>query len=126
MAEDAKARADAGRKASEDRIAGGMERARKKAEAKAKKDAEETARSLARAKQDAADAVEIERRRVQAEKRDEEEEARLREANKKHRARVNREAAEAIREITRCTELAAKNVVTAIALGKIPHVKISY
>jgi hypothetical protein len=46
-----------------------------------------------------------------------------REANKKHVAKVHKEAAAAIGEVTPGT---AVEIVEAIAAGKIPHVTINY
>jgi len=46
-----------------------------------------------------------------------------REANKKHRAKIHREAAAAIGDVTPGTSM---EIVEAIAAGKIPHVSIQY
>jgi hypothetical protein len=94
--------AAAAKKAEDDRIA---------AEAKAKKDAEL--------------AVEAEKSRAAAEAKQIAEETALREKNKKHKASINNAAADAL-EATGLSKEDAVKVVTAIAQGKVPNVKISY
>jgi len=49
-----------------------------------------------------------------------------READKEHKARTNRDAAEAITSIVGITEEASRLIVEAIAKGKVPSVKIEY
>ena len=53
----------------------------------------------------------------------------MREADRAHKGRVNREARDAIQKVMGTlalnTEL-AKHIVEAIAKGEIPHVRISY
>lgn len=88
----------------------------KKATQKAIEDAEEKARL----------AVEVEQRRVAekaaADKKAEDE----RMADVKHRSKINTQALSSLVESTGLTEEQAKNVVIAIAQGKIPNVTISY
>ena len=93
------------------------------AEKKAKDDAEKAA----------AEAVEKERLRIAEEKRKEDEAAEKREANKRHCAKINNEAAQAIAKILNKLELQEcdfetidKKIVEAIAKGEVPHVKIIY
>jgi colicin import membrane protein len=89
-------------------------RAQKEAEAKA-----------AKAEQDAKDAVQRERDRVEREKALEAAAEVKREANKRHVAKVNREAIAAIVKLG-FDEESGKSIVTAIAKGDVPHVSISY
>jgi hypothetical protein len=103
----------AAKKADEERIAS-EERA--KAEART---AEE------RASKEAEEAVARERERAAAEERVKAEETAKREADKKHRAKINNEASQELMLIIRNIET-CRAVVTAIAQGKIPNVKISY
>jgi len=93
------------------------------AEKKAKEDAEKAAQ----------EAVEREREKVAMQKRLDEIASEKAAANKKHRARVEREAAEAIVKILNETEedednfeVIEKKIVSAIVRGEIPHVQINY
>lgn len=99
------------------------------AEKKAKEDAEKAV----------ADAIEKERNRVEAEKRKEAEALEKREANKKHRAKINNEALEIIilkmslyfsletlEENNNNINDASKAIIEAIARGEVPHVQINY
>lgn len=134
----AKERAEAFRKATQER-----EDAKRKAQAAAdeaqrQKDAEVRARLEAeqrtrkaeeaakRAAKDAELAIERERERVAETKRIEEAATAKREANKRHRASINRAAVDALVASTGITEDAAKSVVTAIAHGDVPRISISY
>lgn len=91
------------------------EAARIKAEQEAKAKAEQAARDTeARLKREAEEKAEAERR-----------EAAKREANKKHLAKVNNEAAAAF-VVAGFSEEDAKQIVILIAQGKVPNVKISY
>jgi len=99
------------------------------AEKKAKEDAEKAV----------ADAIEKERNRVESEKRKEAEALEKREANKKHRAKINNEALDKISDLIinnialedgengedDCVEI-AKLIIEAIARGEVPHVQINY
>ena len=70
-------------------------------------------------------AVAAEQQRQADAKAAEEAAAKGREADKKHRAKVNGEALAAL-VTAGLSELAAKSAITAIAQGKVPHVKIEY
>jgi hypothetical protein len=92
------------------------------AEAKAKRDAEE---AKAKAERDREAAVEAERQRATAEKKRLEDERLKREANQKHREKINEEAQLAIGRV--CADAAVgEEIVRLIAKGEIPHVKIEY
>jgi len=97
------------------------EAARVEAEAKIA-EAEEATR-VANAK--AAHAAELERRRIEQEKRDEEQAAIKREADKKHKSKINNEALSALLDAG-INQKTAKCVITEIAKGNIPNIKISY
>ena len=125
--EEAEARAQ---KAEADRLA-----AITKAEADSKA-AEEKARLDAiaaedRTKREAEAAVQRERDRIEAERRTEAEAAAKREADKKHRAKINNEALDALLVVLTgdnllTAEAAGKAVIAAIAKGEILHIKIQY
>jgi len=70
-------------------------------------------------------AAQAERDRIEAEKMKEEREAAAREADTKHRGKINRAI---VKELLKCNidEAQAKKVVTAIAKNNIPNVKINY
>ena len=96
------------------------------AEKKAKEDAEKAV----------AEAIERERNRVESEKRKEAEALEKREANKKHRAKINNEALDKISDLIinnialengedDCVEI-AKLIIEAIARGEVPHIQINY
>ncbi len=109
------------------------EEARIAAEAKAKADREaaaEKARQDAiaaaeKAKRDAEAAAQREREKIEAERKAEAEAAAKREANTKHRAKINNEALAVLVSLG-LTEEAGKTVIQAIAKGEVPHVAISY
>lgn len=97
--------------------------ARVAAEKKAKEDAEKAAR----------EAVEKERLRLAEEKRLADLAAEKLAANKRHRAKINREAAKAIEEILNACEedgvefeTIDKKIISAIENGLVPHVQINY
>lgn len=103
------------------------EYARQEAEKQAKIDAEKAQAAAVQAAEDAAkaeaDRVEKERQRqIQADK----DAAKSREADKEHRGKINREAVSKLCEIAGTSEETARAVITAIAKGEIPAVKISY
>lgn len=96
------------------------------AEKKAKEDAEKAV----------VEAIGRERNRVESEKRKEAEALEKREANKKHRAKINNEALDKISDLIinnialengedDCVEI-AKLIIEAIARGEVPHVQINY
>lgn len=119
------------------------ERARREAEEKARAEREAVARreqeakdaaerrerehqeALAKAQRDAEEAAQRERERHEAERRRQEEEARQRQANKEHRASVNRAALQAMVD-GGMPEDCAKQAITLIARGEIPGIVISY
>jgi len=118
-----KAKADAEKKAAE-----AVERA-DAAEKKAKEDAE---RAETRRLEDIKKAKEQERAKAAEKLRKEKQAAEEREADKKHRTKINNEALDAIASSMSFTNdkidytEEAKRVVTAIAKGEIPHVSIRY
>lgn len=71
-------------------------------------------------------AVEDERARVAAIQAQEAAETARREADKKHRAKINNEVVAAIVKWAAISEDDAKSVVTAIARGDVPNTRISY
>ena len=77
----------------------------------------------AAAQQRADDAAQAERDRIEADRVKEELAEKKREADTKHRAKINNAAADALKGITKAQ---AKAVITAIAKGQIPHVSIKY
>jgi hypothetical protein len=70
-------------------------------------------------------AIEDERQRVAAERAAQDAEAKRREADKAHRAKINGEALAAL-VAAGLSDAAAKTAVTAIAQGKVPHIRITY
>jgi colicin import membrane protein len=106
----------------------------KAAAAKAEADRKEAERLAAQREKEAAEkaerdkqaAIEAERQRVAAQAAKEKSEAEAREKDKKHKATVNNAAMSALVKDAAISEDAAKAVITAIAKGLIPHVKISY
>lgn len=75
-------------------------------------------------------AAQRERDRIAAETETERKATEARENDKKHKAKINREALDAIREIILAFKETGNDpsqaIVEAIARGKVPHVKISY
>jgi colicin import membrane protein len=102
------------------------EAAERKAE-QTRLDAEKAATdAAAREKRAKDEAAKAERERIERQQRDEEAAAAKREANKKHRAKINREAAEAIAATTGLDDTQCKAVIEAIAKAQVPHVQINY
>ncbi len=106
------------------------------AEARAKKAEADRIAAIAKAESDAKAAaeaaernrlaaIEAERKRVADAAAAEKAEQDKREANKKHRAKINGEARDAMMELGLSAEQATA-VVTSIAKGEVPNVKISY
>lgn len=115
-------------KAAEDAIRQAKEAAQK-AEAD-KKAAEEKAEAdkkaaLAKAEADKEAAIQAERARVEAKEKTEREETERREKDRSHRAKINGEALKALLE-NEIDPDTSKKVLTLIAKGKIPNVKILY
>jgi uncharacterized protein YhaN len=119
-AEAAKAKAESDAAAKREREA--AERSQRESAERTRK-AEESA---AKAVSDAEQATERERQRVAEDKRLEDVATAKREANKKHRAAINRGAVDALVASAGITEEVAILVVTAIIKGEIPAVRISY
>lgn len=132
---EAEAKAQAEREAAIKREAdakAAMERRELELKLQAEKAEREKQEAITRAAQEKAAAEERQKRAVEAERKrqaDEiarqEAEAKAREADKKHKASVNRAAMEAF-IAGGMTEDCAKQAVTLIAKGQIPGVKISY
>lgn len=105
------------------------EKRAKEAEEKAKNEkllADKRAKEAAElAEKEKKAAVENERKRLEAEKSKLLEEERLREANKKHVAKINNTILASLKE-NGIEESQAKQFITLVALGKIPHVKVNY
>lgn len=98
---------------------------------KAKKAAEDKAIADAKAAEEKAVrdrelAVQAERDRIEGEKRAEAEAMAKREANTKHRSKINNEALQGLVDAAGLTPEAAKAVVEAVVRGHVPHVSISY
>jgi len=98
------------------------EKAAIEAKEKAEREAEEAKEGAARKAEEAAQA---ERDRIEQERIESEKAAKAREADKKHRAKINNAAVDAL-VVTGISKEKAVTVVTAIAKGQIPHVRISY
>lgn len=124
-AEREKAAAEArARQAEENRIAA-ERRAREEAETAARRADQERVAAAEKAERDRLAAVEAERRRAEAERKRAEDEAAAREANRRHRGKINGEARDAL-IAGGLSEGAAVAAITLIAERKIPHVAISY
>jgi len=101
----------------------------------AKEEAEKRAKQVEEnAKIEVEKAAQAERDRIDQERINEELAAKKREADKKHKAKINNAAAKAMRDSLLAYDSGersltlgqAKLIVTAIAQGKVPHTKISY
>ena len=97
---------------------------RERIEAERRREEERKAEAL-RAQKQAEEAARLERERIEAQQRAEEEAARKREADKAHRASINRAALDAF-VAAGLSEGAARTAVEAIAKGNVPNVLISY
>ena len=145
-AHDAKIAADA-KKAAEDKAAADAAALAEKVEADraaaAQREADEKARAdkaiadaaaaAVKAEEDKkaaeAAAAQRERDRIADEKRLEDEATRKREADKAHKAKINNESLASIKSLPAFAmfpEVGIKELITAIAQGKIPHVTIKY
>lgn len=119
--------------AAEERLVAERERAereRQSADLRAES-ARQAAAELAEAELVAA--VEEERQRAADEQRKAQEEATARESNRKHAAKINNEAKDALMKVlfdagleTTISDVQATAIIVAIAKGLIPHTKISY
>lgn len=121
----------------------GEERAKREAEAKAKEESERAERerkAAIQAKEDAErraeeaeenskrkaeQATQAERDRIEQERVAEEQAAKKREADKKHRAKINNAAVDAL-ILAGLSNKGAKATVTAIAKGQVPYTRIDY
>ena len=105
--------------------------------AKRAKEEKEHAKNRAKAVQE--EGIRLERARVQAERQKEIDKAKAREADVKHRTKINNEALEAIKGILEegyageekyipilIHTMITKNILNAIAKGKIPNIFIKY
>lgn len=100
--------------------------AEQKAAIQAKEDAERRAKvAEENAKREAEEAAQRERDRIEQERIAEEIAAKKREADKKHKAKINNAAVEGL-VLSGMSEPQAKKAIIAIAKGKVPHVAISY
>jgi colicin import membrane protein len=144
----AKLRSDAAARADADRLANAAKEAREQAERESKAAVEyaeqkrlaaeqETKRqaelaeqraieTAAQAKRDQEQAIENERMRVAVEAKRKREEDEARAADDDHRCMVNKEAIDAIAKHLSVEWDLANTIVSAIAAGLIPHVKIEY
>ena len=114
-----------------DELAAQAERDRVAASKKADDEARIAADKAAAEKIVAEEAAAIrERQRIEAERRAEAAATAKREADKEHRAKINRHALDAINEIIEAFQATGNSpsqaIIEAIARGKIPHVSISY
>lgn len=112
------------KKSEEDRVAA---IAKAEADKKAAAEAAELARIAAaeQAKRDAEAAAKAERERIEAEQRKEQEAAAAREADKKHKGKINSEALAGLLAAGLSPE-SAKAAIEAIVKGQVPNVKINY
>lgn len=96
------------------------------AQNKLKAEKEKARIAKAKAEQDQKDAIERERQRVEAEKQKIREDEKKREANLKHRKKINNKVLDDLRFQTELKDDDLKLVIEAIAKGLVSHVKISY
>lgn len=104
------------------------EKAKREADAALERERREKEEAQARAdkaERDAKEAVQRERDRIAMEEAQKSEDARKREADQAHRAKVNNEALDALIALAVPAAL-GKEIITAIAKGQIPNVKIFY
>jgi hypothetical protein len=99
------------------------EQRQKDAEERAAREKKEAEERLEREKEAAAQA---ERDRIAAEKKAEKDAAAKREANKKHQTKINNAVVSGLVQVAGIKESEAKEIVTAIAKGEVPHVSIKY
>ena len=81
---------------------------------------------LDRAEADKKQAIEDDRKRQEEAKRKEDEVEAKRQANKKHRKKINNEAKESLRTVIGCSEEEAERIIVVIAKGQISNVSINY
>lgn len=115
------ARADAETRAAEQRARDAEAAARRQAEAAERQRVE----AERRAEQERAAAVQAERRRIEAERAEAEAAAAARARNQAHKAKINRAAADALL-LLNLTDEQARAVITAVARGEVPHMRMEY
>lgn len=127
-----KTRAEEAARAAEERAAqaerdrfASEERARRRAEEDAQKAEAARVAAVEQAERDRQAAVEAERRRIQAEHEAVAAAETRRQADKKHRAKINNAARDAL-VVAGLTAEQATMAITSIAKGEVPNVKISY
>lgn len=117
-----------------------LQREKEEAEERAKNEekeriaADDRARTLAiqaaeRAEQEKQAAVMVERKRAEDKAKAEAAETAMREADKKHKAKIHNEIKEALQAVVDKGDIkddVIKDIIVAIAKGEIPHVKIIY
>ena len=103
------------------RAAEAAEKAKAEAEAKAAAAEQRHAERLAEAKAEAARAAEAERQKIEAERKAEEEAQAKRAADKKHRQKIR---AEVVKSITDAAPANWEELVDAMIVGEIKHVKV--
>lgn len=122
-------RAEAERVAAEERAARELreaeDRRRREAEAAEERRKREALEAERRQKEAVESAARAERERIEAEARRTEEEQRKREANRKHRAKVNGDALAAFKAAG-IAEETARIIIDLIAKGAITHIQIEY
>lgn len=124
-AEERAAQAERDRQAAEQRAKEAAEKAERDRIEAERRAEEERKAADERARLQAEEAARKERERIEAQQRAEEEAARQREADKQHRAAVNRGAVQAL-VTAGLPDVEAVKAVTAIAKGQVPAVRISY
>jgi len=100
--------------------------AKDKAAIGAQKAIDDAKAETVRAQAQADNAAQAERDKIAFEKLEQEKAAKEREADKSHRAKINREARDAIMKEAGIDSVAAIRVLTAIVNGKVPHTKVMY
>lgn len=101
-----------------------QEREKQIAEAAAAKATAEAEHAIKQAQEAAGNAARIERGRIEAEQRKQAEQQAARERDMTHRAKINNEALEYLKNLL--PEDLAKSIITAIAQGRVPHININY
>ena len=126
---EAEAKAKADQEAREKREAEIKAEHERRLQAREKQLAEEKAQAVEREKMNAElkakEAVENERRRIEREAMEARAAEQKREANKRHKSKINNEVLSALM-LSGITEDQGKKIVTSIALGEVPHTRISY
>ena len=129
-------KAEADKKAAADKVDADKKAAQDKADADKKKiqdKKDEADRKTAQAEEDtkaadkrADEAAAAERKKIADQQKSDEDAAAKREADKKHNAKINNEAMEALHGNVNIDLETAKAIITAIAKGEIPHITINY